>query len=46
MIAMDAEDAAELVEQLLKDQSVIDVYDNVIIPAMSLTEEGRQRWFP
>ena len=25
MIAMDAEDAAELVEQLLKDQSVIDV---------------------
>ena len=45
MIAMDAEDAAELVEQLLKDQSVIDVYDNVIIPAMSLAEEGRHAGF-
>ena len=41
MIAMDAEDAVELVEQFLKDQSVIDVYDTVIIPAMSLAEEGR-----
>ena len=45
MIAMDAEDAAELVEQLLKDQPVIDVYDNVIIPAMSLAEEGRHAGF-
>ena len=45
MIAMDAEDAVELVEQLLKDQSVIDVYDTVIIPAMSLAEEGRHAGF-
>ena len=45
MIAMDAEDAAELVEQLRKDQSVIDVYDNVIIPAMSLVEQGRHAGF-
>jgi predicted PurR-regulated permease PerM len=45
MIAMDAEDAAELVEQLLKDQSVLDVYDSVIIPAMSLAEEGRHAGF-
>src|SRR5207245_4804279 len=36
MIAMDAEDAVELVEQFLKDQSVIDAYDTVIIHAMSL----------
>jgi predicted PurR-regulated permease PerM/GAF domain-containing protein len=41
MIAMEAEDAAELTEQLLKDQSLVDVYDIVIIPALSLAEEGR-----
>ena len=45
MIAMDAEDAAEVIEQLLKDQSLIDVYDNVIIPAMSLAEEERHAGF-
>jgi hypothetical protein len=45
MIAMNAEDADDLVEQLLKDQSVIDVYDNVIIPAISLAEEGRHAGF-
>jgi hypothetical protein len=45
MIAMNAEDAAELVEQLLKDQPAVDVYDNVIIPAMSLAEEGRHAGF-
>ena len=45
MIAMDAEDAVELVEQFLKDQSVIDAYDTVIIPAMSLAEEGRNAGF-
>jgi hypothetical protein len=45
MIAMNAEDAAQLTEQLLKDQSVVDVYDNVIIPAMSLAEEGRHAGF-
>ena len=45
MIAMEAEDAAELVEQLLKDQSTIDVYDNVIIPALRLVEEGRHAGF-
>jgi hypothetical protein len=45
MIAMNAEDAVELVEQFLKDQSVIDVYDSIIIPAMSLAEEGRHAGF-
>jgi len=45
MIAKDAEDAAELTEQLLKDKSVIDVYDEVIVPAMSLAEEGRHGGF-
>jgi predicted PurR-regulated permease PerM len=45
MIAMNAEDAAELTEQLLKDQSVVDVYDDVILPAMSLAEEGRHAGF-
>jgi len=41
LIARDAEDAAELVEELLKDQSVADLYDDVLIPAVSLVEEGR-----
>jgi len=45
MIAKDAEEAAELMEQLLKDKSVIDVYDEVIVPAMSLAEEGRHGGF-
>jgi predicted PurR-regulated permease PerM len=45
MIAMNAEDAAELTEQLLKDQSVVDVYDDVIMPAMSMAEEGRHAGF-
>jgi predicted PurR-regulated permease PerM len=45
MIAKDAEEAAELTEQLLKDKSVIDVYDEVIVPAMSLAEEGRHGGF-
>jgi predicted PurR-regulated permease PerM len=45
MIAKDAEEAAELTEQLLKDKSVIDVYDEVIVPAMSLAEEGRHAGF-
>ena len=41
MIAKDAEDAAELIDQLLKERSVIDLDDTVIIPALSLAEEGR-----
>jgi predicted PurR-regulated permease PerM len=45
MIAKDAEEAAELTEQLLKDKSVIDVYDEVLVPAMSLAEEGRHAGF-
>lgn len=45
MIAMDAEDAAELTDRFLKDQSIGDVYDTVIIPALSLAEEGRHAGF-
>jgi len=45
MIAKDAEEAAELTEQLLKEKSVIDVYDEVIVPAISLAEEGRHGGF-
>jgi predicted PurR-regulated permease PerM len=45
MIAMDAEEAAEVTEQLLKDEPLLEVYDGVIIPALSLAEEGRQSGF-
>jgi predicted PurR-regulated permease PerM len=45
MIAKDAEEAADLTEQFLKDKSAVELYDDVIIPAMSLTEEGRRVGF-
>jgi hypothetical protein len=45
MIASEAEDAAELTEQLVREQSLVEVYDNVIIPAISLAEEGRPAGF-
>jgi len=45
MIAMEAEDAAELTEQLVREDSLLEVYDNVIIPAISLAEEGRHGGF-
>lgn len=45
MIAKDAEEAADITEQFLKDKSVLDLYDDVIIPAMSLAEEGRHAGF-
>ena len=45
MIAMDAEEAADLIEQFLKDQPLADVYDTVIIPALSMAEEGRYAGF-
>jgi predicted PurR-regulated permease PerM len=41
LIARDAEDAAELIDELMKDHSVPDLYDDVLIPAVSLVEEGR-----
>jgi predicted PurR-regulated permease PerM len=45
MIAMDAEEAAELTEQLLRDEPLLEVYDGVIIPALSLAKEGRHSGF-
>jgi len=41
LIARDAEEAAELVEQFLKEKSVLELYDDVVIPAVGLLEEGR-----
>ena len=40
-----AEEAADLTEQLLKDRTLADVYDTVIIPALSMAEEGRHAGF-
>jgi predicted PurR-regulated permease PerM len=45
MIAMDAEDAAELVEDLVSKGTLIEVFDDVIIPALTLVEEGRHGGF-
>jgi len=45
MIAMDAEDAAELAEELLGKGSLAEVYDQVMLPAITLVEEGRHAGF-
>jgi predicted PurR-regulated permease PerM len=43
MLAMDLEEATETAEEFLKGKSLEDLYDSVIIPALSLAEEDRHR---
>jgi len=43
LLAEDAEEADELLAEYLKDQSVVQVYDTVVLPAMSLAEEDWHR---
>lgn len=43
LIAMDADEAEEMVEEMLKaDRPLVDVYDTLILPAMSLAQEGHR----
>src|SRR5258706_8297366 len=43
LLAMDQEEATELVEEYLKEKELVDVYDEVLIPALGLAEHDRHR---
>jgi predicted PurR-regulated permease PerM len=43
LLAMDHAEALEVVRQFLKDRPLIDLYQQVIIPALILTEQERHR---
>jgi predicted PurR-regulated permease PerM len=43
MLAMDLEEATELAETFLKGKSLEELYDSVIVPALSLAEQDRHR---
>jgi predicted PurR-regulated permease PerM len=43
LLAMDQEEAADLVDEYLKDKQLVDVYDEVLIPALGLAEHDRHR---
>src|SRR5258706_4828772 len=40
---MDQEEATELVEEYLKEKNLVDVYDEVLVPALGLAEHDRHR---
>jgi predicted PurR-regulated permease PerM/GAF domain-containing protein len=43
MLAMDSEEASELAEKFASEHSVRELYEQVIIPALALAEDDRQR---
>ncbi|HEV8606653.1 MAG TPA: AI-2E family transporter [Tepidisphaeraceae bacterium] len=43
LLAMDQEEATDLVEEYLKEKNLIEVYDQVLIPALGLAEHDRHR---
>ena len=43
MLAMDVEEASELAKEYLRDKPLIEFYDQIAIPALSLAEEDRHR---
>jgi predicted PurR-regulated permease PerM len=43
LLARDPEDAAMLAEDFLKERPLIALYDEVILPALSMAEQGRQQ---
>ncbi|HEV8293396.1 MAG TPA: AI-2E family transporter [Tepidisphaeraceae bacterium] len=43
LLAMDQEEATELVEEYLKEKNLVHVYDEVLIPALGLAEHDRHR---
>jgi predicted PurR-regulated permease PerM len=43
LLARDPEDAGMLAEDFLKERPLIALYDEVILPALSLAEQGRQQ---
>lgn len=43
LLAFDEDEAAEVLESYLKDKSLVDVYDSVLIPALTLAERDRHQ---
>lgn len=43
LLAMDEEEAAELVEEHLEAHSLVEVYDTIVLPALHLAERDRHR---
>ena len=43
MLAMDQEDAVELAEEFLREKPLVELYDAMIIPALGMAEQDRQR---
>jgi predicted PurR-regulated permease PerM len=43
LVARDQDGAVEIVEELLKTQALIDVYDTVLVPALYYAEQDQQR---
>ncbi|MEO8658996.1 MAG: AI-2E family transporter [Bryobacteraceae bacterium] len=43
LLAMDQSEAHAIVERFLKDKTLVQLYDSVIIPALSLAEEDRHK---
>jgi hypothetical protein len=43
LLAMDQEEASDLVDEYLKEKELVDVYDEVLIPALGLAEHDRHR---
>ena len=43
MLALDLDEATEVAEEFLRDRSLEELYDSVIIPALSLAEEDRHQ---
>src|SRR5712671_1253338 len=43
LLALDMEEATEVAENFLKGKSLEDLYDSLMIPALSLAEEDRHR---
>lgn len=41
LLAMDEDEATEIVDECLKEKSLAEVYDSVLIPALSLSERDR-----
>ncbi len=43
LLAMDDDEASEIVERYVHEKSVVELYDSVLIPALSLAEQDRHR---
>src|SRR5688500_16195348 len=43
LLAMDQEEASDLVEEYLKEKELVELYDEILIPALGLAEHDRHR---